>query len=453
MLFTTEFLTNIFKDHSLLSAHNYDINLVSTDTRNNLKSGLFVPLKGESFDAHDFIMDAIEKGAVAALWEKDHPLPKSLPKGFPLFFVENTLEALQYLAKQYLNKVTPIVIGVTGSNGKTTTKDLIGSVLATTFKTHRTAGNYNNHIGLPLTILSMPNDTEALVLEMGMSQFGEIELLSRLAEPDFAVITNIGESHIENLGSRNGIARAKMEIMAGMKDDGVVVFDGDELLLKEIHSRPNSISCGFGEDNNLLIEHIKMHSDYTTFTIGNKSEYKLGMLGNHNAKNACYAISIAQEMKVPEEKIKKALEKVELTGMRFEKIEGKNGSIIINDAYNASPTSMKASIEVVKEMNAYRRKILVLGDIFELGEKASDMHRSVAEVITSEIEAVFTIGNHSKLITEEVEAANADITAKHFDEFPALTKTLEKYLQPESLVLLKASRGMKLEQLLEEIKK
>lgn len=451
MLFTTEFLSKVFPEHRHNTKEAIEIIQVSTDTRKNLEGGLFVPLRGESFDAHDFLSAALEKGAVAALWEKRQPVPESLPEGFPLFFVEDTLAALQNLSRQYLSKVSPTVIGVTGSNGKTTTKDLIGAVLAAKYKTHRTAGNYNNHIGLPLTILSMPSDTEALVLEMGMSQFGEIELLSRLANPDFAVITNIGESHIENLGSREGIAKAKMEIMAGMDRDGVIVFDGDEPLLNDIKQRTNHIDCGFEKSNQLSIDNVVMHSDHTTFTIDQGSSYKLGMLGRHNTKNACFAISIARKLDVPEEKIKKALEKIELTGMRFEKLEGKNGSTIINDAYNASPTSMKASIEVIKEMNDYRRKILVLGDIFELGNNAEEMHKTVAEAITPEIEALFTIGRYAEAITNEVKEYQKEITAIHFDDYSKLTDTLQNYLEPESLVLLKASRGMKLEQILSEI--
>lgn len=451
MLFSTEFLTNIFKENTVKDGQEIDIFHVATDTRKDLTDSLFVPLKGESFDAHNFLPQAIKQGAVAALWEIGKPLPDSLKEGFPLFFVEDTLKGLQYLAKKYLKDIHPTVISVTGSNGKTTTKDLIGAVTATEYQTHRTKGNFNNHIGLPLTILSMPAETEVLVLEMGMSSFGEIELLSKLAEPDFAIITNIGESHIEHLGSREGISKAKMEILAGLKEDGVIIFDGDEPLLSKLRLRKNAVGCGFNPDNDLRIDMVKMYNTYTTFSVNEDKEFKLGMLGRHNVKNACFAISVAHQLNISEENIKKALEKVELTGMRFELLEGKNGATIINDAYNASPTSMKASIEVVKEMEVYQKKILVLGDIFELGTNAGDMHRTVAEVITPEIDTLFTIGEHANKITEEVQKRQKDIHAVHFEEFSHLAEHLQNHLNPNNLILLKASRGMKMEQILPDL--
>lgn len=451
MLFTTKFLSNIFTENNGQSHPVIGIKNVVTDTRKDLQDCLFIPLKGENFDAHNFLESAIEKGAAAALWEKNKPLPATVKEGFPLFFVDDTLSALHVLAKQYLKEISPVVVGVTGSNGKTTTKDLIGTVASSVYNTHRTDGNYNNHIGLPLTILSMPADTEVLVLEMGMSKAGEIEKLSQLAEPAISVITNIGESHIEHFGSREGIAKAKTEILAGMQRNGVLVFDGDEPLLKACKKRENSISCGFSGENMVVINEVTMHKNSTTFTVNGEPGYKLGMLGKHNAKNASFAISVARQLKIPEEKIKRALENVQLTGMRFEMLEGKNGSTIINDAYNASPTSMKASIEVLKEMSQYKNKVLVLGDIYELGENAKELHKAVAEVITSDIDALFTIGNHANEITEKVVALNQDTKASHIESFPKLTEQLCPYLQPETVILLKASRGMKLERILTDL--
>ncbi|MDL4841267.1 UDP-N-acetylmuramoyl-tripeptide--D-alanyl-D-alanine ligase [Aquibacillus rhizosphaerae] len=450
MLFTTSFLAQLFPETKGVVADGIPIKEVTTDSRKSSNKSLFIPIKGESFDGHEFIKDAFNNGIVATLWNKDKKLPSFLPTDFPVFFVEDTLQALQQLAHEYRNKIDPIVIGVTGSNGKTTTKDLIGSVLQSTYRTHRTKGNFNNHIGLPLTILSMPIDTEVLVLEMGMSHFGEIELLSKIAKPDFAVITNIGESHIEFLGSRAGIAIAKAEIVAGLSNDGLLFIDGDEPLLDSFHKKNNVITIGFLNDNSRVIREYNMTASYTTFQL-NDSDFRLNMLGKHNVKNASFAIEIAKQLDLPQEKINKSLLNIELTGMRFEILKGKNDVTIINDAYNASPTSMKASIEIVKQMSAYNRKVLVLGDMFEMGEHSKRLHRNVAQVITDEISHVLTFGEDSEEISSEVARLNPSVRVQHYHTKEDIIRNLQSYLNEETIILFKASRGMKFEALLEQL--
>ncbi|WP_153462504.1 UDP-N-acetylmuramoyl-tripeptide--D-alanyl-D-alanine ligase [Sediminibacillus terrae] len=449
MLFTTEFLAEVFDDHKGAVQDGIEINEVITDSRRQSHKSLFIPLVGESFDGHDFLKGAFDNGAVAVLWEKDRELPEFLPAGFPVFYVDDTLEGLQLLAREYRKQINPTVIGITGSNGKTTTKDLIGTVTASYFRTHRTKGNLNNHIGVPLTILSMPPQTEVLVLEMGMSGFGEIELLSRIAQPDYAVITNIGESHIEYLGSREGIAQAKSEILAGLKSDGLLFIDGDEELLSALKQRKDTVGCGFHPDNQITADHIRMHTDKTTFRFNGHTVYELNMLGEHNVKNALFAIAIADRLAIPEQYTKSALSNLELTGMRFEFVSGRNHSTIINDAYNASPTSMKASINVVQQLSGYQRKVLVLGDIFELGEQASTLHRQVAEAINQDIDVLFTVGSNAQEISDAKK--NELPLVKHFEALGDLTTALLPLLEEGTLVLLKASRGMKLEQMLEDI--
>ncbi|SDJ74239.1 UDP-N-acetylmuramoyl-tripeptide--D-alanyl-D-alanine ligase [Sediminibacillus albus] len=451
MLFTTNFLGAVFKNSKGSVQDEIAIGEVTTDSRVKTHKSLFVPIAGENFDGHEFIKGAFDNGAVAALWTEDRPLPDFLPSDFPVFFVEDTLSALQKLAAEYLKQINPIVIGVTGSNGKTTTKDLIGSVVSSHYRTHRTKGNLNNHIGMPLTILSMERETEVLVLEMGMSGFGEIELLSKIAEPDYGVITNIGESHIEYLGSREGIAQAKAEIMAGMNTESTLFIDGDEPLLAPLKARANVIDCGFTEDNSVRAGKIKMKSDKTSFLLNGKEPYELNMLGEHNVKNALFAISIGKKLAIPEDKIKASLADLQLTGMRFEFVQGKNQSMVINDAYNASPTSMKASINVVKQMEPYQKKILVLGDIFELGEDSKSLHREVADVITKEISVLFTIGQDAEEISKAVSRQGELEAVDHFESMDQLVTELKPYLQEGTLVLLKASRGMKFEKMLEHI--
>src|SRR5690625_4928156 len=229
-MFDIEWLTKIFTNNKIKQTNkNNIIKIVSTDSRNIKENSLFIPLKG------DHVNEAIKNGAQAIIWDQEKPLSiKELPIEVSVFYVSDTLKALQLLAAEYRKLINPKVIGITGSNGKTTTKDLLEATLTDTYMTVATKGNLNNHIGLPLTILNMKRHTEVLILEMGMSNFGEIELLSNIAKPDIAIITNIGESHIEHLGSRKGIAQAKLEIIKSMNNKGTLVYDGDELLLKNI---------------------------------------------------------------------------------------------------------------------------------------------------------------------------------------------------------------------------
>lgn len=259
----------------------YDIEIrgVSIDSRKIEEGNLFIPFKGEHVDGHQYVKSAIEKGAGASLWQKDVPNP---PEDIPLIFVEDPLKALQALAKNYLMQLSVKVVGITGSNGKTTTKDMVAALLSTQYRVHKTSGNYNNHIGLPLTILTMSEDTEVAVLEMGMSGRGEIELLSKLAEPDLAIITNIGEAHLLDLGSREGIAEAKLEIMSGLKEDGVLIYHGDEPLLKERvegHSIRN-LTFGLGHQNTVYAEYIKTREKDTLFKTNlYGTEFVLPVLG------------------------------------------------------------------------------------------------------------------------------------------------------------------------------
>lgn len=451
MLFTTEWLTSIFGDYKGVATDPIGIAEVATDSRKKTHKSLFIPIIGENFDGHDYIKQAFNQGAVAVLWQKEKQLPSFLPTDFPVFFVEDTLEALQELASFYRKKINPIVIGITGSNGKTTTKDIVASVVKTVFNTQQTKGNLNNHIGLPLTILSMTPETEVLIVEMGMNQYGEIERLSNIAKPDIAVITNIGESHIEYLGSRAGIAKAKLEIVSGMKENSFLIVDGDEPLLGEMHKRDNVITCGFNADNEVVVEKVKLSQNNTQFQLSDGYEYKLPLLGNHHALNAAFAITVADRLQIPKSKVIKALTELERTSMRFELLKGKNDVSVINDAYNASPTSMRASINVVKQMEGFKHKVLVLGDIFELGNESRLFHQSIAESIDDSISTLFTFGDDSKEISSTVNKRNSAINCSHFTSKTDLLNALEEYLTKDTLILFKASRGMQFEQFVEKL--
>lgn len=451
MLFTVKELKYVFTNHHESLDDSLAINRITTDSRLKTDHALFIPIIGDQLNGHDYVEQAIENGAVAIVWDEKEELPPSIPRDFPVFFTEDTTAGLQKLAAYYRDEINPIVIGITGSNGKTTTKDLVAAIMKTTYNTHATLGNLNNHIGLPLTILSMPRDTEVLVLELGMSGFGEIDVLTKIAKPDYAVITNIGESHIEYLGSREGIAKAKLEIINGLKEGGTLIVDGDEPLLQDIHTDDSVdiIRCGFNADNEFRLSDVDITVDGTAFTDAHGRHFQVPLLGKHHAKNAGFALQIAELLHISEEKREAGLQALAHSAMRFELLKSKHQATVVNDSYNASPTSMKAAIEVIKQMEGFDTKILVLGDVLELGEYADALHRSIADVITSPITHLYTYGEKAKLITENVQ--DSEIQCKHFGTKEALMSELNQHLTEMSLVLFKASRGLQFETMVEDI--
>jgi len=453
MLCTINFLQDIFNDQHGAVNPATEIHSIMTDSREQLSQALFVPIIGERFDAHQFIHQAIDSGAIAVLWDRKHSIPEELLEHISFFVVQDTTVALQTLAKAYCEKVNPTVIGVTGSNGKTTTKDLLHAVLQKQFKTHATKGNYNNEIGLPLTILQMEQQTEVLILEMGMSSFGEIDTLTKMAKPNYAIITNIGESHIEHLGSRKGIAQAKLEIANGLSKDGLLIIDGDEPLLTSYNEHEHVIRCGMDEANDVIISDINVTEEQTTFTLDGMERFFIPLLGKHHALNASFVITLAKKLGMKQQMIQNGLMHVNHTSMRFEKIIGKNDVTIINDAYNASPTSMKGAINVVKELDAFANKVLVLGDVLELGEYSQSLHQSVAEVIEPPINVVYTYGEAVETIAKYVSHTNPEIDVQHFTNEADFKSALKNQANESTVMLFKASRGMAFEKFIEALMK
>lgn len=449
MLFTIDQLKQLFP-HFDGEHIGSEIAEVNTDSRKSTKNSLFIPIVGERFNAHEFIEQAVNEGAIATLWDKRYSVPTDLKNRCYIFYVDDTLQALQRLARHYREQINPIVIGITGSNGKTTVKDIVASLLETTYETHKTAGNFNNDIGLPLTILSMPQHTEVLVLEMGMSNFGEIELLSRIAEPDYAIITNIGESHIEYLGTREGIAKAKLEIVSGLKQSGTLIIDGDEQLLQSLSIEQSIVRCGFSKENTIVISEVGVVLNSTTFTVEGE-RYDLALTGVHHAKNATYAIVLAKKLGISKANIVQGLERIQYSDMRFEKTTHQSGAIIINDAYNASPTSVIAAVGVIKHLSEYEQKIVILGDVFELGERSEEFHIQIGESITEPIDIVLTLGNEAKLISDTVKKQQKSIVSEHFSDGASLIDKLQTYLNEKTIVLFKASRGMAFEKIIQKL--
>lgn len=449
MLFTEKWLSRFFKNNKIISSGR-TIDKVFIDSREKVSNGLFIPIVGERFDGHDFVLQAIKNGAVAVFWEQTKALPKDFPKDVTVFFVEDTTKALQYLSHEYKRDVNPRVIGITGSNGKTTTKDLVAAVVSSSYKTHFTDGNFNNHIGLPLTILSMAKETEVLVLEMGMNAFGEIDLLSKIAQPDISIITNIGESHIEFLGSRAGITKAKLEIRNGMPKEGILIIDGDEEYLSRLSEEENVITCGFNLTNDVKINNIENNLEMTRFTLDGNRKFEIPLIGDHHAKNASYAITVGKLLNINDEEIKKSLQKLKLSGMRFEFLKGKNGVTIVNDAYNASPTSMIGAINTIRSLANFNNKILVLGDIFELGSYGVEFHKQIGKHVKEPITALFTYGDLAKEISS-IAKKEEKIIVEHTETEEELLTKLKPYLNQESIILFKASRGMEFEQFITQL--
>lgn len=442
---------------------------VTTDSRAIGGGDLFVPLFGERFDGHDFAAEAAAGGAKAMLWQKGRDIPADLPD-VAFLLVKDTLAALQRLAAAYRNELTVRVVGITGSNGKTTTKDMTAALLSTQYTVLKTEGNLNNHIGLPLTMLKLDEETEVAVLEMGMSGFGEIELLTKLASPDLAIITNIGDAHMLQLGSRSGIAKAKLEIAQGLGENGVLLYNGDEPLLEEGLAAtvlPEGVALrtfGLGGDNEWSADGIELFPDKCAFTAMNRGQVSgVGIVhipvpGRHNISNALAAIAAARFLGVPADRIHQGFRQLKLTSMRIEPSKAFNGAVILNDAYNANPTAVRAAIDLVAGLGGFRKRWIVLGDMLELGPEEEELHRGVgAYVQPGSAEAVLTCGPLSASTAEGAKASLPEAVkaglVRHFDDKDALSDWLRERLHPEDLVLVKGSRGMRMEQVVQALEK
>jgi len=423
---------------------------ISLDSREIEAGTLFVAIKGERFDGHDFIGKAFEDGAAAIVCER---IPYKV-KG-NVILVDDSLHAFGSLAKNHKRVIAPLTVGITGSVGKTTTKQFIYSVLKEKYTTHKTDGNFNNEIGMPITILRMPCDTEALVLEMGMSFKGEISRLTRIAEPDIAVMTNVGSSHIENLGSREGIRDAKMEIAEGLREGGKLVLNGDEPLLAGVDG---AIYVSMeNEDSDYRAVNVKEMDGYYTFDIacaeGIVKDFRINVLGIHNVYNAVLSYAVGKIAGMEDEDIRRGLLNFENAAMR-QNIYENDGYTVIEDCYNASPESMKASLKVLCSKAKENRKVAVLGDMLELGAYSETLHRAVgAAVVELGIDKLFTFGKLAEFIAKgaiEAGMKPCDIVSITDADCPeAMADAIKQEVRDNDTLLFKASRGIKLERITE----
>lgn len=421
---------------------------ISTDSRKISPEEVFVALRGERFDGHDFIMGLWGKCA-AVITEEPAP-------GFDGVLVKDTLKALGILSAYWKRKVNPrFTVGITGSVGKTTSKDMIASVLKEKYKTHLTEGNFNNHIGVPVTLIRIEKDAEAVVCEMGMNAKGEIQYLTGLVRPNLAVITNIGTSHIENLGSREGIMEAKLEILSGMEKGSTIILDGDEPLFRtekaqQLLSGYKVIYVGFDAGCDVYPMDIYKGSDYLSFdVISAKGEFRIKVpaIGDHFIKNGLFAATVGLCCGLDSSAIQAGIMGYSPTGLR-QKIYEKDGIRVIADCYNASPESMDASLKVLGESKG--RKIAVLGDMLELGDLAQSAHKTVGEKAKAVgVDELFTYGKVSyHIMLGALEAGMEKEKAHNSIDSAQISQELKLTLKPGDTVLFKASRKMKLEEII-----
>lgn len=425
-----------------------EICAIGIDSRDLAPQSLFVPLIGAR-DGHEFVASAQENGAVAAFWQLGH---SGKPEHFPLLEVENPLAAMQALAKYYLIKVNPKVVAITGSNGKTTTKDMTAALLTAHYHTCKTQANFNNEIGVPLTILSMNTNTEVLVVEMGMDRPGQLSFLSNLVEPDVAVITMIGEAHIEFFGTRAKIADAKMEITAGLKEDGTLIIQGDEPLLRErtAHLVQSLVTIGQQATNDFYPDSIATAPNCTAFTVNRWPDLKftLPMMGAYNVNNALAALAVGRLFHLQPRDMITALKSFIPTANRTEWLQATNGAAILSDVYNSNPTAAHEVLTAFAQVPSEGRRIAVLGDMLELGVNELALHAQLASALNPDhIQVVYLYGD---LMAELKQALLAKYPLTNLHSYSKaqqaeLIAALREDVQPQDSVLLKASHGLHLE--------
>ncbi len=424
------------------------VSSVTIDSREAASGALYVAICGDRFDGHDFCASAVENGASAVVCER---IPNT---EIPYVLVQSTRQALLDIAKLHRRYCENIkIVGLTGSVGKTTTKEMVYAVLSEKFDTIKTEGNLNNEIGMPKTLFRLTDTTEAAVVEMGMSNFGEIERMTLVCRPNLAIITNIGVSHIEFLGSRDGILKAKTEILKGMPYGAPLILNGDDDKLWG-YQNADFQQIYFAIENtqaDILAKEIETANGETSFTVcfdgGNTQKVTIPTVGKHNVYDALAAFAAGLSLDIPPERIAAGLQNYAPAGMR-QRIKTVAGVTVIEDCYNASPDSQKAALNVLASLPA-QRKIAVLGDMLELGDYAESAHRTVgAYAAECKVDFLFCYGEASAWIAD---AAKKTVQTAHFTDKMALTEKLLNTVRAGDAVLFKASRGMALEEVIQKL--
>lgn len=428
---------------------------ISIDSRKINKGDLFFAIKGENFDGHDFVDEAISKGASGVVIEKRY-LEKFKDSNYPLVVVENTARALGEAARIYRDKYSVKVIGLTGSNGKTTTKEMIAEILSTKYKTFKTEGNLNNLFGVPLNLFKLEKKHQLAVIELGINQFNEMKFLCEIANPDFGLITNIGHAHIEFLKSREGIAKEKGQLLKYLiKKNGFGFVNTDEKLIKQqAKGIKRKLTFGFNskaEVRGKIVSLNNLAQPTLKISYKNKSEIiNLPTYGVHTAQNALCASAVGLKFGISLKQIKSVLESFKSYDKRMQVVEI-NGYTIINDAYNANPDSMKMAIQTLSLMSGFTQKLAVLGDMLELGEFSEKFHRDLAHYLKENgIQKAFFYGELTSFSYEEAKKLKLDAT--HLNDKQKISREILALIPKGSLILLKGSRKMKMEEVIEYLK-
>lgn len=441
MMFNKEELIRATKAKILKDNTNKDLQLkISTDTRTIHSGDIYLPLKGKSFDGEEFIQNALEAGAKAYFTTKD----QIFDNAEIILKVEDTLSAYLNIAKFYREKINPITVAITGSAGKTTTKEILYSVLSQKFKTHKTFSNHNNEIGFCQTVLNMDKETETLIVEMGMRGLGEIKLISDHLEPDYAIITNCGSAHIGRLGSLDNIAKAKCEIISGLKPDGIFIAREQNRIKNNINFHGKKIYYSMKD-----VTILNKSKGFSKFKYKNNT-YELNVEGDYNIENSLAAIELGTILGMSPEQIRQGLSSYRPIEKRWEEVNIK-GLKFINDSYNANPESVKASVKTFVEL--YENPVVVLGNMGELGVDEIKYHKEVGQYLANLNKKVkyLTVGNLAKEIGKELVAKGFEV--KNFESNKEVSCYILENLNNSYTIFLKASRSMEFEEILENIKR
>lgn len=427
-----------------------EVQSITTDSRKAEDGCLFAAVKGERVDGHDFLSAVYEKGALCTLVEHS---PKHNQE--PYILVESTLQALKDIAEYYRKQLDVVVIGITGSVGKTSTKEMIGAVLSEKYSVLKTLGNFNNELGLPLTVFRLREEHEVAVLEMGISDFGEMHRLSKIARPDICVLTNIGQCHLEFLGDRDGVLKAKSEIFDFLAPDGRVILNGDDDKLASIHQVKGITPTFFGIESGRKIYADKIESKglkgiQCMIHAGKESfQVTIPIPGYHMVLNALAGTAAGLALGLTIDQIKAGIEKLEPLSGRFHIIE--TGSLtLVDDCYNANPVSMKASLDVLTD--AEGRRVAILGDMFELGENSEKLHSQIGAYASQKnIDLLICVGKMSRHMADAAIAAGGCREVIYLSTLDELLKRISSMIQKNDTILMKASHGMHFEQVVKRL--
>lgn len=425
---------------------NKDIVSFSQDSRRVQPGGMYIPLKGERFDGHQFIDSAFQNGAEAIITHQKVSYPDKI-----VIEVQDTMQALKDMARYLRLHRAVKVIGITGSVGKTSTRDMVYSVVKQKYRTLKTEGNYNNEIGLPLTILRY-RDEEVMVLEMGMNHLGEMSRLSHIALPDVAAITNVGTAHIGELGSRENILKAKLEITDGMADEKTLIINQDNDMLQSVDlERLHIVRVGKDPQSDIQAKDIDCYENHSEFTLRFQNQdhrIQVPVQGIHNVANALIAIAVGLELKMDIDQIQKGIMSFELTKNRMDIVEKSQQRTIIDGTYNASVDSMKSSIDVLSQYK--RRKVAILADMLELGKFSEELHRSVGQyAVDHHIDVLICVGRDAHYIYDEAKQSLSNVY--YFENNALLIEQLDQLLSPGDVILVKGSHSMNLKEVVEAI--